>query len=77
MLARQDWDSACDDLAKMNKPMLLITGTDDILVPHGNSVVIVNKVPGAWFVQIKDAGHAIPDQYPEKVGNIITHSCRL
>ena len=53
-------------------PTLAIAGTDDNLyVPHGNSWVIANKVPGAWLVQIKDAGHAVPDQYPEKVGNII------
>ena len=67
-----DWNGACDDLAKIAKPTLAIAGTDDNLyVPHGNSLVIANKVPGAWLVQIKDAGHAVVDQYPEKVGNVI------
>ena len=32
-----------------------------------------NKVPGAWLVQIKDAGHAVPNQYPEEVGNDIAN----
>ncbi len=45
----------------------MITSTD----PHQNALVIVSKVPGAWLVQIKDAGHAVPDQYPEEVGKII------
>jgi pimeloyl-ACP methyl ester carboxylesterase len=40
-------------------------------IPHGNSLVIANEVPGAWLVQIKDAGHAVPDQYPEEVGKIL------
>jgi pimeloyl-ACP methyl ester carboxylesterase len=67
-----NWDGACDDLAKIDKPLLVITGTDDNeYVPHTNSLTIVNAVPGAWLVQIKDAGHAVPDQYPDEVGNII------
>ncbi len=39
--------------------------------PHQNALVIASKVPGAWLVQIKDAGHAVPAQYPEEVGKII------
>ncbi len=67
-----DWDGACDDLAKIDKPTLVIAGTDDNLyVPHANSLVIASKVPGAWLVQIKDAGHAVPDQYPDEVGKIL------
>ena len=67
-----DWDGACDNLAKIDMPLLIITGTDDNeYVPHGNSLVIVNKVPGAWLVQIKDAGHAVPDQYPDEVGKMV------
>ena len=67
-----NWDGACDGLAKIDKPLLVITGTDDNdFVPHANSLVIANKVPGAWLVQIKDAGHAVVDQYPEEVGKIL------
>ncbi len=67
-----DWNGACDDLAKIAKPLLVIAGTDDNLyVPHANSLVIASKVPGAWLVQIKDAGHAVPDQYPDEVGKIL------
>ena len=67
-----DWNGACDDLAKIDKPMLVIAGTDDIeLVPHENSLVLASKVPGAWLVQIKDAGHAIMNQYPDEVGMVL------
>lgn len=67
-----DWNGACNDLAKINKPMLIITGMDDNeLVPHENSLVIANKVPGAWLIQIKDAGHAIMNQYPHEVGMVL------
>ena len=67
-----NWNGACDDLAKIAKPTLVIAGTDDNLyVPHANALVIASKVPGAWLVQIKDAGHAIMDQYPDEVGKIV------
>ncbi len=66
------WEGACDSLAKIDKPLLTIAGTDDDLyIPHENALVIVSKVPGAWLVQIKDGGHAVPDQYPDEVGKII------
>ena len=39
--------------------------------PHVNSLKIAEKIPGAWLVQIKNAGHAAPDQYPEEVGKIL------
>ena len=68
----KNWSGACDGLAKIAKPTLVITGVDDNLyVPHANSLIIASKVPGAWLVQIKDAGHAIMDQYPDEVGKIV------
>ena len=68
----KNWSGVCDDLAKIDKPLLVITGTDDNQYnPHQNALVIASKVPGAWLVQIKDASHAIVNQYPEEVGKII------
>ena len=67
-----NWSGACDDLAKLGKPTLVITGTDDnMYVPHVNSLKIAEKIPGAWLVQIKNAGHAVVDQYPEEIGKIL------
>jgi pimeloyl-ACP methyl ester carboxylesterase len=51
---------------------LVITGTDDNLyMPHANALVIAGKIPGAWLVQIKDAGHAVMDQYPDEISKIL------
>ena len=67
-----NWSGACDELAKTARPTLVITGTDDDKYqPHVNSLKIVEKIPGAWLVQIKDAGHAVMDQYPEEMGKIL------
>ena len=66
------WSGACDELAKLAKPTLVITGTDDNMYqPHVNSLKIVEKIPGAWLVQIEDAGHAVMDQYPEEIAKIL------
>jgi pimeloyl-ACP methyl ester carboxylesterase len=66
------WRGACDELAKLAIPTLVITGTDDDRYqPYVNSLKIVEKIPGAWLVQIKDAGHAIMDQYPDEIGKIL------
>jgi pimeloyl-ACP methyl ester carboxylesterase len=39
--------------------------------PHVNSLKIAEKIPGAWLVQIKNAGHAVPDQYPDEIAKIL------
>ena len=66
------WSGACDELAKLAKPTLVITGTDDNQYqPHVNSLKIVEKIPGAWLVQIENAGHAVPDQYPDEISKIL------
>ncbi|HKG40910.1 MAG TPA: alpha/beta hydrolase [Nitrososphaeraceae archaeon] len=67
-----NWSGTCDELAKLAKPTLVITGTDDnFYAPHVNSLKIAEKIPGAWLVQIKNAGHAVPDQYPVEISKIL------
>ncbi|MFL6453237.1 MAG: alpha/beta fold hydrolase [Nitrososphaeraceae archaeon] len=67
-----NWSGACDELAKLAKPTLVITGTDDNnYMPHGNALILASKIPGAWLVQIKNAGHAVMNQYPEEIGKIL------
>src|SRR5215211_5641132 len=62
-----NWNGVCEELGKLAKPTLVITGTDDnVYEPHENSLVIAEKVPGTWLVQIKNAGHAVMDQYPDE-----------
>ena len=67
-----NWSGACDAEAKLAKPTLVITGTDDNnYMPHGNALILAGKIPGAWLVQIKDAGHAVMDQYPAEISKIM------
>jgi pimeloyl-ACP methyl ester carboxylesterase len=67
-----NWSGVCDELAKIAKPMLVMTGTDDnSYEPHENALIIARKIPGAWLVQIKDASHALPSQYPDKFNRVL------
>ncbi len=67
-----NWSGVCDEEAKLAKPTLVITGTDDNnYMPHGNALILASKIPGAWLVQIKNAGHAVMDQYPAEIGKIL------
>jgi pimeloyl-ACP methyl ester carboxylesterase len=69
---KTNWSGVCDEEAKLAKPTLVIAGTDDNdYMPHGNALIIAGKIPGAWLVQIKDAGHAVMDQYPAEIGKIL------
>jgi pimeloyl-ACP methyl ester carboxylesterase len=67
-----NWNGICNELAKIAKPTLVITGTDDnSYTPHANSLIIAGKIPGAWLVQIKDSGHAVISQYPDIINRVL------
>jgi pimeloyl-ACP methyl ester carboxylesterase len=66
-----NWTGVCEVLTKISNPTLVITGTDDVIVPTANSLIIAGKIPGAWLVQIKDAGHQLPEQYPDKLNRVL------
>ena len=45
---------------------MVITGNEDITSPPANSIMIAQKIPGAWLVQIKGGGHGVMFQYPQQ-----------
>ena len=48
-----NWNGVCDELTKLAKPTLIITGTDDnAYQPHENSLILAGKIPGSWLVEI-------------------------
>ena len=62
----------CEDLSNIIQPTLVIVGTDDIWTPAANSLMIAEKVPGAWLVQIRDSGHGLMYQYPDKFSKVVS-----
>jgi pimeloyl-ACP methyl ester carboxylesterase len=40
-----NWTGVCEELTKISNPTLVITGTDDVIVPTANSLIIAAKGP--------------------------------
>ena len=66
-----NWSGVCSQLPNISKPTLVMTGNEDVTVPTANSLIIAEKIPGAWLVQMKNAGHQITSQYPDEVSKIL------
>ncbi len=67
-----DWDGICSSISKITQPTLVIVGTNDVYTPAANSLMIASKIPGAWLVQIRDAGHGLMYQYPDEFSRIVS-----
>jgi pimeloyl-ACP methyl ester carboxylesterase len=50
---------------------LVIAGNEDLTSPPANSIMIAQKIPGAWLVQIKGGGHGVMFQYPQQFTSIL------
>ena len=48
-----------DALAKISNPALVVTGTEDVLIPPANSTYLAEHLPNAELIQIRGAGHAL------------------
>ena len=66
-----NWSGVCSQLPNISKPTLVMTGTEDVTIPAANSLIIAERIPGAWLVQMKNAAHQIPSQYPDEVSEIL------
>jgi pimeloyl-ACP methyl ester carboxylesterase len=62
----------CNALSKITHPTLVIVGTDDIWIPAANSLMILENIPGAWLVQIGDAGHGLMYQYLDEISKVVS-----
>ena len=65
------WKGSCNSMSNIDKPVLVMTGTEDITSPPTNSLKIAEKIPGAWLIQIQGGGHGVMQQYPATVNDII------
>jgi pimeloyl-ACP methyl ester carboxylesterase len=68
-IARQEeaiarWTGSADHLHEITIPTLLITGTDDLIIPPQNSSIMAQKISGAWLITLKGGGHGLLYQFP-------------
>jgi pimeloyl-ACP methyl ester carboxylesterase len=66
-----NWTDVCSKLKNITQPTLVIVGTDDVIASPVNSLLITERIPGAWLVQMKGGGHGLMYQYPEEFSSIL------
>jgi len=65
------WKGSGDRLPDIQPPVLMIQGTEDVIVPPANGPLLAGKIPGSWLVSIKNGGHGIMYQYPGYIADVM------
>ena len=60
-----------NQMRHLRVPVLIATGTEDIVIPASNALKLVNTIPGAWLAQFPHGGHAFIAQYPRALADLI------
>jgi pimeloyl-ACP methyl ester carboxylesterase len=64
--------STCNLIGTIKAPTLVIVGTQDAASnPVHNSLVLAERIPGAWLVQIHGGGHGGLWQYPDEFNRVL------
>ena len=64
-------DGLTSQLQHLRMPVLIVTGTEDIIIPASNALKLVNTIPGAWLAQFLHGGHAFIAQFPRALADLI------
>jgi pimeloyl-ACP methyl ester carboxylesterase len=64
-------DGVASHLREIRVPVLVATGTEDIVIPASNALKLVNAIPGAWLAQFPHGGHGFMAQYPRALADLI------
>lgn len=58
-----EWAGTCGGLPSLTKPTLIITGTEDVVIPPANSLLMASRIPASWLIRMP-GGHSNMYQYP-------------
>jgi pimeloyl-ACP methyl ester carboxylesterase len=64
-------NGVASQLREIRAPVVIATGTEDIVIPVSNALKLVNAIPGAWLAQFPHGGHAFMAQYPRPLAHLI------
>lgn len=60
-----------DRLGEIRAPTLVVTGTEDVLIPPVNSRILAERIPGATLREILGAAHLFWDSHPDRTVEIL------
>ncbi|WP_296806052.1 alpha/beta hydrolase [Thiocapsa sp.] len=69
--ALRAWPGVCPRLSEIVAPTLLMTGTEDVVIPPRNAWIIGERIAGASVIQIKGGGHGFFYQAPEQTARYL------
>ncbi len=58
-------------LGNLRHPTLIITGSEDILIPPENSRILADAIPGSRLVVFEGGGHGLFAQFPQQLAEEI------
>ena len=58
-------------LPAVRNRVMFVHGQQDSLVPVAAAEVAAAQVPGAWLVVFADAGHGLPQSYPDRFAAVV------
>jgi pimeloyl-ACP methyl ester carboxylesterase len=64
-------NSVASRLREIRVPVLIASGTEDIVIPPSNALKLVNAIPDAWLARFPHGGHAFMAQYPRSLADLI------
>ena len=70
--AISSWNGTYSRLPGIRSPVLVLTGTEDVISVPANAFVIGERIPGAWVIQVPGGGHGMMYQYPDQFERIVT-----
>jgi pimeloyl-ACP methyl ester carboxylesterase len=62
--AVKTWPGTCGRIDKLVQPTLIITGTEDVIIPPANAFLLASRIPGSWLIRLP-GGHSNMYQYPQ------------
>lgn len=65
------WPGTAGRIDSLSVKTLILCGTEDVIVPPQNSLMLAEHIPGSWLVRIEDAGHGLMYQNPKEMGSLV------
>jgi pimeloyl-ACP methyl ester carboxylesterase len=65
------WTGSFDRLPEIRCPVLVVTGSDDVVIPSENARILADRIPGARLAILPGAGHGLQYQSPEELDEVV------
>jgi pimeloyl-ACP methyl ester carboxylesterase len=65
------WTGSYERLPGIRSPTLVVTGTDDVVIPPANSRTLADRISGARLVELPGAGHGVMYQCPGEFARVV------